>query len=89
VGGTVEEDGELGREVGGVTGSRSVMTRIVKRGGTETGVERGEGMEGEVDSGGEVEGGVPCDVDDRRGVDRTRSWKDVDNTLERAAVRLE
>jgi len=37
-------DGELGHEVGGVTDSRSVTTRMVKRGGMEMdGERRGEG----------------------------------------------
>ena len=55
----------------------------------KTRVGRGEEVEGEVDSGRDVDGGVVCDVDEGRGVDRTMSWKDVDSTLERAAVRLE
>ena len=56
------------------------MTRIVKRGGMETGVARGEGVEGEVDSGGDATGGVECDVDEWRGMGQTMSWKDVNST---------
>ena len=32
---------------------------------------------------------VLCDMDEARGADRTRSWKDVGTALQRAAVRLE
>ena len=72
-----------------MTGSRSVTTRIVKRGGMETGGRWGEEVEGEVDSGGDATGGVVCDVDEGRGVGRRMGWKDVDSTLDSAAVRLE
>ena len=41
-------DGEWGRDVGGVTGSRSVTTRIVKRGGTVMDGVVGAGAEGDV-----------------------------------------
>ena len=48
-----------------------------------------ERMEGEVDSSGDATGGAVCDVDEGRAVGRTRSWKDVDSTLGRTAVKLE
>lgn len=82
-----EGDGECDRV--GVTGSRSVTTRMVKSGGTETGAGRGEEAAEEVDSGRGVIGGVVCDVSEGAEVDRAMSWKDVDSTLDRAAVRLE
>ena len=43
----------------------------------------------EVGSGRGVIGGVVCDVSEGAEVDRAMSWKDVDSTLDRAAVRLE
>jgi hypothetical protein len=80
-------DGERDRV--GVTGSRSVTTRMVKRGGTETGVRREEEAAKEMGSDRGVNGGVVCDVSEGTEVDRTISWKDVDSTLDRAEVRLE
>lgn len=72
-----------------MTGSRSVTTRMVKRGGTDMEAGREEEVEQEVERGEGVIGGVICVIVEGRGVDRTMSWKDVDRTLERAAVRLE
>ena len=71
-----------------VTGSRSVMTRMVNRGGTEMGVWRREEVEEGAESDGDVND-TGVGVVEGRGADRTLSWKDVDSTLHSAAVRLE
>ena len=82
-------DRELGREVGGVVGSRSVTTRIVKRGRTEMErVGRGEG--GEEEAGGweaaEYGESEECGVSE---VGRVSSWKEVERTLVSALTRLQ
>ena len=49
-----------------MTGSRSVKTRIVKRGEIQTGLGKGEDVEGEGEIGRQVVGGAMCDVGEVR-----------------------
>jgi hypothetical protein len=88
VGSDEEGDGERDLGAGGVAGSRSVTTRMVKRGGTV--MDGGVGGEGE----GEVRMVVGLGTDGwwaAWGVEwagRVTRWTEVETTWERAARRL-
>jgi hypothetical protein len=82
-------DGEYAGELGGVTGSRSVTRRIVKRGGMvlDGGV-IGQGEQGYDVTWGVLERGGRGEWWGVSGVGRVSSWKDVERMDERALTRL-